>query len=170
MQCRGWKSTCTLPPPKSANTKLPAPNSADWGTTKCTECCTSSARKISTNGWRRGRRRNNNGEHGDSSCTRGPARVHSQIYLQPGPQGYRHSVLLSGVDGGVCRDVPLAADAGAHDLADRGAAPGGRDQAGDLSQPAYHARHYHGVFRAHYGAAGRVWKLLSADSDRSARY
>ena len=49
-------------------------------------------------------------------------------------------------------------------------AAGGRDQAGDLSQPAHHARHDHGVLRADYGAAGRLWKLLSADSDWGAGY
>ncbi len=44
---------------RSASTKLPAPNSAAWGITKCTAWYTSSARKISTSGWRHGRRRNN---------------------------------------------------------------------------------------------------------------
>ena len=47
-------------------------------------------------------------------------------------------------------------------------AAGGRDQAGDLSQPADHARHDHGVLRADHGAAGRLRKLLPADSDRRA--
>ena len=49
-----------------------------------------------------------------------------------------------------------------------GAAAGGRDQAGDVSQPAHDARHDHGVLRADDGAAGRVRELLPADSDRRA--
>ena len=43
-----------------------------------------------------------------------------------------------------------------------------RDQAGNLPQPADHARHHHGVFRADHGAAGRIRQLLSADPDRRA--
>ena len=45
-----------------------------------------------------------------------------------------------------------------------------RDQAGDISQPADHARHHHGVFRADDGAAGRVWKLFPAHSNWRARH
>ncbi len=43
-----------------------------------------------------------------------------------------------------------------------------RDQAGNLSQPAHHARHHHGVLCADHGAAGRIRQLLSANSDRRA--
>ena len=55
-------------------------------------------------------------------------------------------------------------------MAECGAAAGGGDQAGDLSQPADDARDDHGVFRADDGSAGRVWKLFSADSDWRAGY
>jgi hypothetical protein len=47
------------PTARSANTKLPAPNCAVWGITRCTAWCTWSARKTLTSGWRHGRRRNN---------------------------------------------------------------------------------------------------------------
>ena len=46
----------------------------------------------------------------------------------------------------------------------------GRDQAGDLSQPADHARHHHGVLRADHGTAGWVWQLFPAHSDWCAGY
>ena len=45
-----------------------------------------------------------------------------------------------------------------------------RDQAGNLSEPAHHARHHHGVFRADHGAAGRLRQLFSAHSNRRARH
>ena len=43
-----------------------------------------------------------------------------------------------------------------------------RDQAGNLSQPAHHARHHHGVLCADHGAAGRLRQLLPAHPDRRA--
>ena len=106
-----------------------------------------------------------------TAATRSRARssgVHSEIHFQPRPQSHRDPVFLSGAHGGVCRDVPVAADAHSHGLADGGAAARRRDQAGDVSQPADHARHDHGVLRADHGAAGRVRQLLPADSDRRA--
>ena len=99
-----------------------------------------------------------------------PTRLHSQVHFQPGPQGHRASVLLSGADRGVCRDVSVAADAHPHDLADGESAADGRDQAGNLPQPADHARHHHGVLRADHGAPGRLRQLLSAHPDRRAGY
>src|SRR5208283_5605587 len=62
------------------------------------------------------------------------------------------------------------ADADSHGLADGGSAAGGRDQARDLSEPAHHARHDHGVFRVDHGAAGWVWKLFFAHPDWRAGY
>jgi len=55
------KSTCTSHLLKLAITKSPVPSFVASAITKCTVCSKSSARKISTNGWRHGRRRNNNG-------------------------------------------------------------------------------------------------------------
>ena len=91
--------------------------------------------------------------------------LHSEIDFQPRPQSHRHSVFLPGAHGRVCRDVSVAVDAHSPGLADGCVAAGGRDQAGNVSQPADHARHHHGVLRADDGAAGRVRKLLSAHSD-----
>ena len=104
------------------------------------------------------------------SRARGPDQLHSQIHLQPRPQSHRAAVLLSGADRGVRRHVPVAADAHPHDLADGRSAAAGRHQAGNLPQPADHARHHHGVLRADHGAAERVRQLLSADPDRRAGY
>src|ERR1700691_693284 len=96
--------------------KLPAPNFAAWVITRCTAWYTSSARKISTSGWRHGGRRNNNGDLGNRSRARGPTGLHSQIYFQSRSQSHRDSVFLSGAHGGVGGNVSVAADADPLDL------------------------------------------------------
>src|ERR1700741_4098756 len=63
--------------------RLPAPNSAAWATTRCTAWSTSSARKISTSGWRHGRRRN--------SKMSTPATVHAHA----APQGFIRKYIFS---------------------------------------------------------------------------
>ncbi len=55
-------------------------------------------------------------------------------------------------------------------LAECRPAAGGRNQAGNVSHAVHHARHDHGVLRTDDGAAGRIWKLLSTDSDWGAGY
>src|SRR4030088_319182 len=62
--------------------RLPAPNSAGFGITRCTAWSTSSARRISASGWRHGRRRNN------KMAT--PASVHSHA-----PQGFIRKYIFS---------------------------------------------------------------------------
>src|ERR1700692_5060092 len=62
--------------------RLPAPNCAGLGTTRCTAWSTSSARRISTSGWRHGRRRNN------KMAT--PASVHAHA-----PQGFIRKYIFS---------------------------------------------------------------------------
>src|SRR5437660_5269718 len=62
--------------------KLPARNCAGSGTIRCTAWSTSSARRISTNGWRHGRRRNN------KMAT--PASVHAHA-----PQGFIRKYIFS---------------------------------------------------------------------------
>src|SRR6202051_734968 len=62
--------------------RLPAPNFAGSDTTKCTAWSTSSARRISTSGWRHGRRRNN------KMAT--PASVHAHA-----PQGFIRKYIFS---------------------------------------------------------------------------
>src|SRR5258706_11120885 len=111
-----------------------------------------------------------NGNLGNRSLARGPSGLHSQIYFQPRSQSHWPSVFLPGAHGGVCRDVFVAADAHFPDLSFGEFAAGGRDQAGNLSRASHHARHHHGVLRADNGAAGRFWKLLSANSDWGAGY
>src|ERR1700677_1357396 len=59
-----------------------APNSAAWAITRCTAWYTWSARKISTNGWRHGRRRN--------SKMATPATVHAHA-----PQGFIRKYIFS---------------------------------------------------------------------------
>src|ERR1022692_2882850 len=146
-----------------------APNSAAWATTRCTAWCTSSARRISISGWRHGRRRNSNGDGGYGSFARSSG-LYPKIYFQPGSQSHWHSVFLPGAHGGVGGDVYVAADAHPFAVAERRSAAGRRDQAGDVSQSADHARDDHGVLRADHGAAGRVRKLFSSDSDWCAGY
>ena len=68
------------------------------------------------------------------------------------------------------RDVLVAADEDSLIVAGRESTASGRDQAGDLPQPAHHARNDHGVLRADHGAAGWVRKLFSANSDWRAGY
>src|ERR1022692_2331729 len=111
-----------------------------------------------------------NGNLGNRSRSCGPSGLHSKIYFQPRSQSHRDSVFLFGAHGGVGGNVSVATDEAAPDFSLSQFAAGGRNQAGDLSQPADDARHDHGVLRADHGAAGRVWKLLSADSDWSAGY
>src|ERR1700683_793201 len=110
-----------------------------------------------------------NGNRGYGSRARSSG-VHSKIYFQPGSQSHWHSVFLSGAHGGVGGDVFVTADADPLDLSGGQFAAGGRDQAGDVSEPADDARHDHGVLRADHGAAGRGRKLFSADSDWGAGY
>src|SRR5437660_8219131 len=62
--------------------KLPARNCAGSGTIRCTAWSTSSARRISTNGWRHGRRRNNE--------MAAPASVHAHA-----PQGFIRKYIFS---------------------------------------------------------------------------
>ena len=64
-----------------------------------------------------------NGDLGYSSRARGPSGLHSEIYFQPRSQSHWHSVLLSGNHGGICGDVPVAADAHPLVLAERAVLP-----------------------------------------------
>src|SRR5579871_5087837 len=63
--------------------KSPAPSYADWDITKCTGWFTSSARRISINGWPHGRRRN--------SKMATPASVHAHA----APQGFIRKYIFS---------------------------------------------------------------------------
>src|ERR1035437_3470851 len=82
MRSPGCTSTCISNRRQSASTKLPAPNFAVLGITRCTASSTSSARRILTSGWRHGRRRNN------KMAT--PASVHAHA-----PQGFIRKYIFS---------------------------------------------------------------------------
>src|ERR1700685_228705 len=166
-RCPDLTFTCTLSPPQSASMKFSAPSCAGWGITRCTGWYTWSARKISISGWPRGRRRNSNGRNGKPARARSSG-IHPKIYFQSRSQSHWNSIFLSGADGGVGGDVSVATHAHSPAVAFGGDSPDGGDQAGDVLEPAHHARHHHGVFCADDGAAGRIRKLLSSDPDRSA--
>src|SRR5580704_6377448 len=86
--------------------------------------------------------------------------------FQSRSQGHRPSILFSGADGSVCRHVSFFADAHSLDLAECDVAFGWRNQARNLPELVDHARHHYGVLRADHRAAGRLWQLLLADSNR----
>src|SRR5260370_1334501 len=96
---------------------------------------------------------------------RGPSGLHSKVGLQSGPQSHRPAVLLPGAGRGVCRHVPVAADAHSLDLANGNLATAGRHKAGDVPHAGDHAWHDHGFLRAHDRATGRLRQLFPADSD-----
>src|ERR1700722_1706630 len=109
------------------------------------------------------------GRYGEPARARSSG-FHSKIYFQPGSQSHWPSVFFSGAHCGICRNVSVSVDANSPGLAGGGSAVCGRDQAGNVSQSADHARHHYGVFRADHRAAGRIRKLFSANSDRRAGY
>ena len=99
------------------------------------------------------------------------------VHAHTAPQGFirkyifslDHKVIglqyfLSGADRSFCRHVFVVTDAYPHDLAASRDSGLRRDQARDLSLLVDHARHHHGVLRAHHGAAGRVSATISCPS------